>query len=152
MRTLAAGVLAFLGAAAATAQESGDAITRPVWEAPPPSGQLPVPVATDPPPAAASPELSSFDWLERPNWADFDRNYPRGARRERVSGRVSLDCLITVDGSLDCTVASEDPAGYGFAAASLVVAREFKAPPRTANGRETIGSRVRVPFRWSLGR
>jgi TonB family protein len=121
-------VLALCGATAAWAQTAHDG-TRTV----------------DP---GAPPRLLSPTWLQRPSAEDFSRYVPEAALVAGVSGRVVLDCIVGADGSLTCTVASQDPEGYGFGDAGLLVARHFRMAPTADDGAPTEGGRVRVPVRF----
>jgi TonB family protein len=112
---------------------------------------FPIPVAIDPPPAPPSGRvLTGLTWLEQPDVSDFARLYPERAKQENVSGRVTLDCLVSADGRLSCTVISEDPPGFGFAEATLRIAREFRIAPQTQDGVATAGGRIRRTIRWVI--
>ncbi|MDX2277126.1 MAG: energy transducer TonB [Hyphomonadaceae bacterium] len=104
------------------------------------------PVETSPP----GPIYLDATFIERPNGRDFARLYPRRALERGVSGNVLLDCSVAVSGRLSCAIASEDPSGWGFGAASLTAAREFQVAPATADGQPTAGGRLRVPINWRL--
>lgn len=100
--------------------------------------------------APPGPVYIDATFLERPNGRDFERLFPRRALERGMSGNVVLDCSVAASGYLSCAVASEDPTGWGFGAASLTAAREFRVAPATADGRPTSGGRLRVPMRWRV--
>ena len=109
----------------------------------------PQPNLAGPPPAPPPPGLlSGVTWLERPTAEDFARYYPARALDSGQEGRATLDCIVGAEGRLSCTVASEDPSGWGFGEASLRVSRHFRAAPATAGGQPTEGGRVRLPIAW----
>lgn len=116
---------------------------------PPPNGGFPI--AVDPPPAPPTPAImTDVVWLERPNARDFARYYPEAAYQANVSGRAVLDCIVTADGRIACTVASEEPAGYGFGEAALRISTHFRMALQTRDGRPTRSGRVRLPIRFVL--
>ena len=113
---------------------------------------FPIPVAIDPPtapPAAAV--LINVVWLEQPDARDFARLYPDRAEQETVSGRATMECIVAIDGRLNCRITSEDPLGYGFGDATLNISREFRLAPETSDGQPTAGGRIRRTIRWVIG-
>lgn len=112
------------------------------------------PVATPPatmdyrPPATVTqgpPLITDPHWLRRPR--NLARYYPRRALEHAVTGQVVLDCLVSVEGRLDCGVESESPAGWGFAEAALRIARDHRMAPAIRDGAATQSRyRMRVPF------
>ncbi len=117
-----------------------------------PPTPTPLPVAVDPPPAPPTPAvLTGVTWLEQPNANDYVRYYPPRAMERDQEARVQLDCLVSADGRISCTVTSEDPTGWGFGEASLRVARHFRVAATTADGRPTSGGRIRRTIVWRLG-
>jgi TonB family protein len=101
-------------------------------------------------PAPATPRITILQSIERPRAEDFERHYPRVARRAGIEGRVIVDCTVLGTGRLDCRVAEENPPGNGFGEASLAVARRFLMPTRLPDGTPTEGARLRFPLRWAL--
>lgn len=99
-----------------------------------------------PPPSVVTEQ--PYRWEEQPNAQDFARNYPRGALRRHIDGRVTLSCVVNDDYRLDCQVESEDPAGMGFGAATLVIAQKFRIAAQTSAGESTIGMSVRRTIVW----
>jgi periplasmic protein TonB len=117
-----------------------------------PPTPTPIPVAVDPPPAPpAAAVLTGITWLARPSQQDFDRYYPPRANQREQEGRVVLDCIVSGDGRIACTVASEEPSGWGFGDAAVRISRNFRAAAQTSDGRPTSGGRVRVPITFRLG-
>jgi protein TonB len=117
-----------------------------------PPTPTPIPVAVDPPPAPPTPSvLTGVTWLEQPNGRDYARYYPSRAMDREQEGRVTLDCLVSADGRISCSVTSEDPPNWGFGEASLRIARHFRVAPQTADGRATTGGRIRRTIVWRLG-
>ena len=120
---------------------------------PPPPQDVPVvdvptaPPAPPPPPAV----IANPQWIQRPNGADFTREYPDRALEREREGRVVLDCVVASDGRINCSVSQEDPPGWGFGEAAVRIARSFRMSPRTEDGRPTDGGRVRVPITFRLG-
>jgi protein TonB len=109
-----------------------------------PPTPTPLPVAVDPPPAPPSPVLTGIQWLERPSAQNFDRFYPPRANQEQQAGHVSLECVVSADGRISCTVISETPDGWHFGDAALRISQYFRAAAQTSDGRPTSGGRVRV--------
>jgi protein TonB len=116
-----------------------------------PPTPTPIPVAVDPPPAPPSPVLTGMVWLQRPSSQDFNRYYPQRAMEREQEGRVVLDCLVSADGRIACSVISEDPTGWGFGDAAIRISRNFRAAAQTSDGRATSGGRTRVPITFRLG-
>jgi protein TonB len=89
-------------------------------------------------------------WINRPHDADLHAHFPLQAQHARVNGRVELSCIIQLDTTLDCTVATEEPTGYGFGDAALRVSETWRINPATRDGVPIEGVRLNVPlrFRW----
>ena len=83
-------------------------------------------------------------WAQRPSLRDMQSAYPAAAQRRNVTGRVVLDCLIGNDLAIRCRSVSETPAGFGFAAAALRVAQQFRAAPTLEDGRPAAGERAQL--------
>lgn len=116
-----------------------------------PPTPTPLPVAVDPPPAPPTPGvITGAIWLQRPGARDFDRYYPDRARDRDQEGRVTLDCLVSADGRISCSVVNEDPQGWGFGEAALRISQSFRMAAQTADGRPTTGGRIRVPISFRL--
>jgi hypothetical protein len=95
--------------------------------------------------ASATPiEVSNIRWRRRPGERDFARRYPRAALEANQIGRVTMNCLIQQGGSLNCSVAEEEPAGAGFGQAAQELSEEFRAGARAEDGQRTAGRSVRL--------
>lgn len=94
--------------------------------------------------------ITNPQWLERPEGTDLAELYPTRAVRSGRGGRVVLDCVVRADGRVQCSVASEDPPGFGFGEASLRASRLFRMSPQLEDGKPSEGGRVRVPITWQL--
>lgn len=72
---------------------------------------------------------------------------PPEARRRRIAGRASVNCVIRADTRLEaCRLVDETPGGLGFGDAAVRIAEtHFRfRPPTTASGRVVEGFRVTV--------
>ena len=88
------------------------------------------------------------DWIVPPNGDDLAERYPALAGMVGIPGRVMLHCRVALDGSLDCTVVEETPAGLGFGDAALGFSKGFKMKPMTVDGRPVAGGEINVPIRF----
>lgn len=86
-------------------------------------------------------------WFNSPHDADLAAHFPFRARHARVSGRVELSCLIQLDTRLVCSVAAEDPEGYGFGDAAVRVSETWRINPATRDGVPIEGVRLGLPLR-----
>jgi len=85
------------------------------------------------------------DYLTRPNPAEILRAHPELAKGP--PGRVSVECIVTVDGRLDaCSVIEETPAGHGYGRAALDIVSHYKMKPQTLDGEPRGGVRMRMGF------
>jgi hypothetical protein len=101
------------------------------------------------PPVASGPfELTGVRWASRPDRRDFERAYPNRALYANQSGHVSLDCIASSSGALDCSVGVELPRGYGFGRAAMDLSRQFRLQPTTADGRSVAGGHISVPVEF----
>lgn len=79
-------------------------------------------------------------------------NYPLGAQRAGVGGRVVLLCRIKSDGGLeDCTAQSEAPQGYGFGAAAVKSEGAFRLAPKAKDGSPTAGRMFQFNMNFGIG-
>jgi len=99
------------------------------------------PTATYGPPTIVDPE-----WVRVPR--NLARYYPARALDRGMEGSVTLNCLVTTVGALNCAVVSETPANWGFGDAALRISRDYRMVPATQGG-EAIEARHRmvIPFR-----
>jgi len=97
-------------------------------------------------PDPGPPTISNPHWLQTPR--DLARYYPIMALRREIEGAVQLDCLVTTTGALQCAVVSETPASWGFGAAAIRIAQDYRMVPATRDGAPIEARyRMRVPFR-----
>lgn len=101
---------------------------------------------------AATPVVGKPDWAALPGAADFAEAFPMKAREAGVQkARVVLLCSVGPGGALGgCTAQSEEPAGYGFGAATMPLADNFRVNVWTEEGLPVIGGSIRVPLRYDL--
>lgn len=91
-------------------------------------------------------EVTNPSWNRRPR--DLSRFYPARARQAGIEGEAVLDCMISVQGALNCSVASETPQGWGFGEAAQRIAREHRMVPATREGQPVEARyRMRLPFK-----
>lgn len=96
--------------------------------------------------------VGKVQWAALPSGDAISAGYPRKAIDAGVAtARVVILCTTGGGGKLeDCSVASEEPAGLGFAEAGLALSQSFRVRPWTEEGLPTIGAKVRVPVRYNL--
>ena len=77
-----------------------------------------------------------IDWSRSGGSWEMADAYPVAALRLGVSGQTQIDCFVAADGKpYDCSVLSEDPAGFGFGEAALRLAPHFQMTPGVEPGR-----------------
>ncbi len=90
---------------------------------------------------------AAMAWPEAPSYADVAAVYPKAAAAAHLAGRATLLCGFDIFGHLDaCRTIAEEPKGQGFGNAAHLLARRFKAPPKTPNGRPIGQAELEVPF------
>lgn len=120
------------------AESSDTAVTTPISTEPANTGFVT--------PNIGPPTISNPHWLQTPR--DLARYYPMMALRRDIEGEVQLDCLVTTTGSLQCAVASETPTNWGFGAAAIRIAQDYRMVPAMRDGAPAEARyRMRVPFR-----
>ncbi len=79
------------------------------------------------------------------------RAYPRKARDMKMSGDATIDCEVTLKGTLDhCLVVSETPPKFDFGDGALRMASDFTFRPATRFGVPVPRARVKVPIEFQL--
>ena len=122
---------------------------------------LPVPPVEkrieEPKPPAPAPEvkrpsvITKPDFSRRPSNDDMTRYFPDRAQRMGQSGRATLNCTVTVKGTLEnCSVSGEDPPDFGFGDATMKVSKLFKIKPKTLDGAPVEGGEIHIPLRWQI--
>ncbi len=119
---------------------------------PPPQSRRPPPVpaaiaeVSEPAPEPlARVEIANPQWLQRPRHPE--RHYPGPAFAAGIEGAVELDCEVSVEGRLACSIVSETPPGMGFGAAALALADQHLMVPAPHDGAPALGHlRMRIPF------
>jgi protein TonB len=86
----------------------------------------------------------SVVWAQRPSSRRIEELYPPRALRGGVGGRVVLDCRVQSSLAVNCSVASETPAGEGFGRAALGVANAYRARATLSDGTSSIGASTRI--------
>lgn len=126
---------------------------QPVTDDPP----VETPIVFEPPPRIFDPGsvsgpvqtgptlITNPRWLRQPR--DLARYYPARPLARNITGEVVLECLVDTNGVLNCAVASETPANWGFGDAALRIARDYRMVPAMQDGQAVEGRyRMRVPF------
>lgn len=113
-----------------------------------PPGLPPAPTVED---LAAAQLLERPRWLQRPDARVIAAWYPSVARDQGIEGQVELDCLIEDGGTLRCAIATENPGGYGFGRAALVLASMLRIAGHI-DGVVTQGRRIRQRMSFALPR
>jgi periplasmic protein TonB len=96
-------------------------------------------------------EISDVNWVREPSSRDFARYFPRRALDQGQSGSVTLDCVIAGNGRLDCSVAHENPSGYGFGDAALSISRNARVRSTLPDGSSAAGRHLRLPLSFRAG-
>lgn len=89
------------------------------------------------------------DWLRKPTGEDLAAAFPTRALQEGKAGKAAMKCSVTIEGFLEhCTVLSESPQDYGFGAAALQLAPQFRMSPKIRGGQAVPGGEVTIPLNW----
>lgn len=89
------------------------------------------------------------DWLRKPSAEDLAAAFPTKALQEGRAGKAAIKCNVTIEGFLDrCTVLFESPEAYGFGAAALQLAPQFRMSPKVRGGKPVPGGEVTIPIAW----
>jgi TonB family protein len=77
-----------------------------------------------------------LDWAKKPTGQQMLAVLPKLAFEHGVGGKTSLHCDVTAAGALEaCVVEWETPSGYGFGAAALKLADQFRFKPKMRSGK-----------------
>jgi TonB family protein len=100
----------------------------------------------------AKPTIGKAQWVALPTAAEFQAVFPKAASEAGVlQANVLLRCGVAPNGGLvDCAVVSEEPAIYGFGAATLPLTTGFRLNIWSAEGLPVIGGTIRAPIRFDL--
>jgi TonB family protein len=86
-------------------------------------------------------------WQQVPDADDLAKLYPPDAARAEATGKATLSCLVTADGSVTgCSVIGETPPGLGFGDSALAMTDKFKMNPANV----APGSTVTIPILFKL--
>lgn len=101
---------------------------------------------------ASADEVVAPKLLKRPSNEELLRVLPARAVKEGKEGSATLECQTTTAGTLrNCKVLSEDPEGYGFGPAGVLLAPSFRVSPRTVDGQSTEGTYT-LKINWDVDR
>jgi periplasmic protein TonB len=59
-----------------------------------------------------------------------------------------LHCTVAINGTLDCSVANEEPSDQDFGSAALKISKLFKMRPQAKDGVPTAGGEINVPIKF----
>lgn len=90
--------------------------------------------------------IGDVNWIREPNARDFARYFPDEALEEGQSGNVTLSCIIGGSGRLACSIASENPSGYGFGQAAIGISRQLRVRTTLPDGSSAEGREMRLPL------
>lgn len=97
--------------------------------------------------ATPQPVISPPDWLRKPTGEEVEGFYPERARREQVSGQVSIACHVTIEGLLTmCQTSGEKPTGFDFGRAAVELSSLFRLNPKLVDGQAVDGGTITIPI------
>lgn len=100
--------------------------------------------------APASAQDRAADWLKRPTADDLLGVWPARAFQQNKSGKATIGCVVTVQGTLrDCRVLEEAPQGDGFGEAAVALSTQFLMRPALQAG-VPVESTVRIPIEFKM--
>lgn len=95
----------------------------------------------------------SANWVRMADWDEVHEYHPSRALAARKSGRVQLRCQVTLSRKLiNCFVAEEMPADWGFGKAALRLARTLRVFPREVNNVPIDRGWVKFTVRFDVTR
>ena len=116
--------------------------------------ERPVPEAATQPAEFVPPRVETVPTIVNPQWVrhprDLARYYPARALQREIEGRVVLDCRVSVRGVLTCIVVSETPANWGFGAAAMRIADDYRMVPAMRGG-VAVEARHRMVVPFEIG-
>lgn len=79
---------------------------------------------------SGAPRYARAEWIYKPSLPDFRRHWPVEAARRRITGYVTLSCVVPRPGRpRSCRVVSERPSGFGFGRAAVAISPLFRIRP-----------------------
>lgn len=94
----------------------------------------------------AAPSVVNTGWLRTPTTDEISEAMPAKARSAGVSGTATLRCLVNAAGALaQCSVVSEQPAGFDFGSAALRLSDSFRTAP-VVDGKSVDGATAMIPM------
>ncbi|MFM8821466.1 MAG: energy transducer TonB [Phenylobacterium sp.] len=128
-----------------------EAITIPInFEAPSPSTGSRVSGVPDPYGTTFA-VLTKVPWTATPSTTEIWAAYPQSARERKLSGRITLECVIQKDGVIGaCKARNLEANTEVFLPAARSLATKFRAPLKFDDGKSTVGSHVLVPFEFQV--
>lgn len=95
--------------------------------------------------------LTKVPWTATPSTTDIWAAYPQSARERKLSGRITLECVIQKDGVIGaCKARNLEANTEVFLPAARSLATKFRAPLKFDDGKSTVGSHVLVPFEFQV--
>lgn len=93
-------------------------------------------------------KLQAADWIVRPTDLQMQEANPWQARRNKISGSVTLSCRVKNERARKCKVIRETPTGQGFGRAATEVAYKgrIRAPIIGNEDPETVRVRISILF------
>ena len=104
-----------------------------------------IPITFDLPPMM----ITNPEWTRKPTAGEVGRGYPVEALKANKSGAVKIMCTVATDGLLrGCTVIEEQPKGFGFGSAAILMSSLFVMKPELIDGVLVGGARVTIPINF----
>ncbi|WP_165184207.1 TonB family protein [Caulobacter soli] len=98
-----------------------------------------------------APGDSNPDWVRKPTAEALATAFPTKALKTARAGKAVIQCQVTIEGFLDrCKVLTESPVDFGFGAAALQLAPQFKLSPKIRGGKPVAGGEVTIPINWDM--